>query len=66
MHIENAFKSRKPSISLEKQPEIITKIITDCYKQEKSTTKIVEEVEISQNTVAYILKRSGYRKENSI
>ena len=32
MHIENAFKSRKPSISLEKQPEIITKIITDCYK----------------------------------
>lgn len=62
MHVQNAFKSGRPGISLEKQSEIIAKVTTDCYRREKSTAEIAGEVEVSQSTVARVLKKSGYKK----
>lgn len=62
MYVKNAFKSGKPDINLKKELEIITKVITDRYRQKKSTAKINGEVEVSQSTIAHILKKSGYKK----
>ena len=62
MHVENAFKSGRPCINLEKQSEIIAKVTTDRYGRGKSTTEIAREIEVSQSTVARVLKKSGYKK----
>lgn len=47
---------------MEKQSEIIAKVTTDRYGREKSTAEIAGEVQVSQSTVARVLKKSGYKK----
>lgn len=64
--IENAFKNRKPGISLKKQSKIIIKITINCHRRKKSTVEIARKVEVSQYTVvAWVLKKSGYKKVKS-
>ena len=66
MHIQNIFKNGKPNISLEKQSKIIIKVIANRYRREKSTAKIARKVEVSQSTIAYVLKKSSYKKMKPI
>ena len=51
VHVEDAERSGRPSISLEKQQEIVVKVITDRHRREKSTVEIAGEV-----------KKYGYKK----
>lgn len=62
MYIENACKSRRPSISLEKQSSIIVKIIIDYYGWKKSITKIARETKLSQSIVIHILIKFVHKK----
>lgn len=62
IYIENTFKSRKPSINLEKQSKIIAKVTSNHYRCKKSTTKVIEEVKVLQSIVAYVLKTLGYNR----
>ena len=62
VYVEDAHKSGRPGISLEKQLEIVAKVTTDRYGREKSTAEIAEEVEVSQSSVARILKKYGFKK----
>lgn len=64
IYIENVFKSEKHVISLKKQLKIITKIITNYYKYEKLTTKVIREIKVSQNTVAYLFKNQVIKRWN--
>ena len=46
VHIEDAQKSGRPGISLEKQQEIVTKVTIDRYGQKKFIAEIAREVEV--------------------
>lgn len=66
MYVEDTYKSEKPSISLEKQIEIIAKVTTDQYGREKSIAEIAEEVEVLQSLVSCILKKYRFKKVTPI
>lgn len=46
VYIQDAHKSGRLSINLEKQLEIVAKVTTDQHRREKSIAGIVEEVEV--------------------
>lgn len=49
-------KSRRLSINIEKQSEIIAKFTTNYYNSKKLTIKITKKVEFSQSTIMYKIK----------
>lgn len=62
VYFEDIYKSKRPSISLEKELEIVAKITIDWYKRKKSIPKIAGEVQVSQRLVPRIFKKNGYQK----
>ncbi len=63
--VENTHKNKRPSISLEKQLEIVSQVIKDQYRREKSTVEIAAKIEVSQSLITQILKKQGYKKVKS-
>lgn len=61
-YLEYALRSDQLPISLEKKEKVIFKIIMDCYSREKNIVNIIVEVQISQRSVIYILKKERYKK----
>lgn len=61
-YVEDALKSGRPSIPIEKQQEVLNKINLDWYRQEKSSHYITSKVQISQRSVRWILKKNEYKK----
>lgn len=51
---------------MKKHNEVIAKVIQDWFRQEKSTWYIASELQISQWSMSWILKKHGYQKVKPI
>ena len=62
VYVQDSLRSGRPGISLEKYDNVIAKVTKDRFGREKSTRYIASELQISQQSLARILKKHGYQK----